>query len=150
MLPLNVVNDLDRLASEGIIDFDAAALLTGTRPRYIGNPQMPMLPPTEVPVNNGQFNQPSADTFMDPQTGLPKTQPENSGNPAWKKILFAGLVVAGSLFGISKLKGVKNFVKNKKIAVPQCLKDGWTSVKNKCSQGLDWVKGLFGKNKKKP
>ena len=69
MLPLNVVNDLDRLASEGIIDFDAAALLTGTRPRYIGNPQMPMLPPTEVPVNNGQFNQPSADTFMDPQTG---------------------------------------------------------------------------------
>lgn len=150
MLPINVVSDLDRLASEGVIDFDAAALLTGAQPRYVGNPHIPMLPPTEVPINSGQFNAPKADTYIDPKTGLPKTQIEKSGNPAWKKILFAGLVIAASAFGISKLKGVKNFLKNKNISTPQFIKDVWSVVKKKCSQGCDWIKGLFGKGKKKP
>ncbi len=150
MLPLNVVNDLDRLAAEGVIDFDAAALLTGASPRYVGNPQIPMLPPTEIPINKGQLNQPKSDTFMDPNTGLPKTQPEQSGNPAWKKILFAGLVIAGGIFGISKIKGVKTFFKNKKITTPQFIKDGWSAVTKKCSQCWSWVKGFFGKFKKKP
>ncbi len=148
MLPLNVVSDLDRLAAEGVIDFDAAALLTGAQPRYVGNPHIPMLPPTEVPVNSGQFNQPASDSFIDPKTGLPKTQLENSGNPVWKKILFAGLVIATGAFGISKLKGVKNFFKNKNLQMPQCIKNGWTAFTKKCSQGLEWLKGLFGKGKK--
>lgn len=154
MLPLNVVSDLDRLASEGVIDFDAAALLTGAQPRYVGNPHIPMLPPTEVPLNSGQFNQPASDSFIDPKTGLPKTQIEKSGNPAWKKILFAGLVIAAGAFGISKLKGVKQFFKNKnfsikdKIKIPQGIKDGWTKFTNKCSQGLQWFKGIFSKGKK--
>lgn len=169
MLPLNITNDLDRIASEGIIDFDAAAFLTGTRPRYVGNPTGHFLPPTEIPVNNGQLDQPKTDAFIDPQSGLPKSQPDKSGNPLWKKILFGGLVAAGLVFGASKLKFVKNIIKNKKIAVPQGIKNFWTNTKQKvstlwnnkkvpqgvkdawsavckkCSDGWNWVKGLFGK-----
>lgn len=96
----NWVSSLDMLSANGVLDYDGAAYLHGTTPRYIGNPMLPTRPqplPPSVAVMQGP---PQQDSFSPSSNSL-------ISNPTWKKLLFA--VVAGSavIFGGFKCKNTK-------------------------------------------
>lgn len=92
------INDLDALASAGVIDFDAPAYIYGTKPRYYGNPAFETIPP-----NLPKPQQPQSDIF--------DKNPTPVKNPSWKKWLFGALATGGIIFGASKLKFVKKLFK---------------------------------------
>lgn len=92
------VNSLDMLSANGVLDYDGAAFLHGTAPRYIGNPAFrtsPQPPPPSTAVMRGQ---PEADTYS------PAAQKPLISNPAWKKVLFAGIAGTALIFGAKKFK----------------------------------------------
>ena len=71
------INDLDSLASSGVIAFDAPAYILGKQPRYYGNPAF--------------YNIPDEFPKMQPQ---PQKDEFDSGvNPKWKKTLFSIKVI---------------------------------------------------------
>ncbi len=43
------INDLDACASAGVINFDGPSFVTGSQPRYFGNPQFETLPDELLP-----------------------------------------------------------------------------------------------------
>ncbi len=93
----NWVNSLDMLAANGVLDYDGAAYLRGTPPRYIGIPTFrthPQPPRPDMVVMRGQ---PEADTYSPAEKPL-------LNNPTWKKILFVGVAGAALAFGGMKLK----------------------------------------------
>lgn len=101
MLNSSWVTSLDSLASEGIIDFDAAAYITGTPARYIGNPNCPIynIPPLAI-------QPPAQDEFK-------RKRPESIvKTPFWKKALLGVLVATGAIWGISKLRKTPSFIKS--------------------------------------
>lgn len=86
--------NLDRLAQEGVIDYDAPASIMNTPPRYAGNPAV--VPPfnPNAPKMPGQ---PEKDEFAKPEFKDPLA------SPSWKKWLF-GIIAAGlTFFGGYKL-----------------------------------------------
>jgi len=87
------INDLDALASAGVIGFDAPAFIKGTPPRYYGHPDLATIPDTLPQIQQ----QPPKDNFNG----------KTVNNPPWKKWLFGTLTAAGLIFGASKLKFVK-------------------------------------------
>lgn len=104
------VNDLDALASAGVIGFDAPAYIRGVQPRYVGNPPLEGLP-DQLPAIKPQ---PQKDEFSN-STAI--------HNPGWKKWLFGAIVLGGLAFGGYKLKHkiipfVKNLFKGKKVKIP--------------------------------
>ncbi len=103
------INDLDALASAGVLGFDAPAYIKGTQPRYYGHPALETLPDPLPQMNT----QPKKDEFK-------PSNLKNEGNPAWKKWLFGLMAAAGLIFGASKLKCVKNFI----------TKITWTNIKD--------------------
>lgn len=107
MFTPGLVNNLDNLAREGIIDFDASAFVLGTKPRYVGNPPYIQLPlPDMSMVDTTNLKQPQKDEII-------RTTPEKtSKNPTWKKVLFGIFATGLLIYGGSKLakfKPVKNF-----------------------------------------
>ena len=112
-------SSLDRLASEGIVNFDSEAFIKDTAPRYVGAPQLSL--PFEQPLYAYPPNQstgpilpaqPKKDEFLN--------KPPKSGNPAWKKIL-AGGIIAGllALVGIKYGGKLKNLFKRTPMPPPQ-------------------------------
>ena len=144
MLSSGLVNNLDNLAREGIIDFDASAFITGTKPRYIGNPnfqqQLPMPEMSDVDTSNLQ--QPSKDEMV---YNDPEKNETTSKNPLWKKFLFGTIAGGLAIFGGVKLyKFCKtNSLKNLFSKVPDFFKKTGNSIKNFFTTGWDKFKGLF-------
>ena len=111
MFTPGLVNNLDNLAREGIIDFDASAFILGTTPRYVGNPPYTQLPlPDMSMVDTTNLKQPQKDEII-------RTTPDKasknttSKNPTWKKVLFGLLATGLLIYGgskLSKFKPVKN------------------------------------------
>lgn len=131
MLSPNLVHTLDLAAANGILDYDGAAFITGTQPRYMGSPEF-MLPAT-----NTNLQQPKKDemVYVDPNN-------KTSRNPKWKKVLFGVLVGGLALFGLSKLPVVKNRagktfnktnITNVRNKVCDFFKDNWNKLFNKKS-----------------
>ena len=111
----NWVTDVDLLAANGIIDFDAAAFLHGRPPRYIGNPAFRVPPPMpNAPVMRPQ---------LDKDTYRPKDKPLID-NPTWKKLLFTFVAGGTLIYGGYKLKNKKPLKWAK-----QQLTDGWEQIK---------------------
>lgn len=125
------INDLDALASAGVISFDAPAYIKGVTPRYYGNPPLEGLPDSLPQMNS----QPKADEF--------KPADKTYNNPSWKKWLFGIMATAGVIFGASKLKFVKNLIGKINLtnikALPQKAWDG-------IQKGWNYLKGLFKKS----
>lgn len=115
------INDLDALASAGVIGFDAPAYITGRQPRYYGNPSLETIPDKLPQIKE----QPQKDEF--------KFNNEVN-NPWWKKVLFGTFFVTGLVFGASKLKSVKNLFKKINFsaikALPKKALDGLKNVWN--------------------
>ena len=134
MLSPNLVNALDMAAANGILDYDGAAFLTGTSPRYMGSPKFP--------VSGANLNQPMTDQMV-----YTNPQQKQSKNPFWKKLLFGALMVGVGIFGLKKLKflpSLKNITNQAKNINSTTIKDGWTKV-------CDFFKNGFNKIfKKKP
>lgn len=137
MLSSNLVNSLDMAAANGILDYDGAAFLMGTQPRYMGSPQF-ALPPS------ANLQQPTKDQLV--YNNKPK---QTSSNPLWKKLLFGALVLGVGIFGLSKLKkipSVKNLFSNITGKVKNFdttkIKNGWNSF---CQFFKDGFSKLFGK-----
>lgn len=93
------VTSVDMLADAGIVNFDAAAYITGAPARFIGSPQYPIynIPPLAPPIQK--------DSYQASDTSIVKT-------PVWKKVLFGALAIGGALWGISKIKKAPQMFKN--------------------------------------
>lgn len=100
-------SSLDRLSSEGIVNFDSESYIKGQPPRYIGAPSHYL--PFEQPLNTYEPNFATAPAPAGPQL---KPQPADdqfvnnnkSNSKTWKTILLAGigatlLAVVGVKYG---------------------------------------------------
>ncbi len=96
----NWVTNLDMLAANGVLDYDGAAYLRGTPPRYIGNPALRTYPQPLPPTNVTLPQAPAQDTFTPADKPLIE-------NPSWKKVLFALVGGATLIYSAIKLKGTK-------------------------------------------
>ncbi len=121
----NWAYNLDMLAQNGVLDYDAPSYITGQAPRYVGNPSV--IPPFNGPVPNApNMQQPQVDEFK------PANDKNNFvKNPSWKKWLF-GILAAGTLiFGGWKFKSkilpyLKNLPKTLKFdKIGDFFKNGW-------------------------
>lgn len=114
-MSLGWASDLDMLAQNGILDFDAPSYITGQTPRYVGGLSYQPSPFVGPMPNNQNLQQPKIDEFSYEK----KDKKDIVSNPAWKKWAF-GLVAAGAIiFGGYKFKS-KILPAIKKL--PQTLK----------------------------
>lgn len=98
----NWITDLDFLAMSGVLDFDAAAYVQGTTPRYVGNPQsIPFVP--DMPKMSPFNVTPSSDEFINSE----KQNNEIVKNPSWKKWLVGGTIAAAIGYIICRIVGIK-------------------------------------------
>ena len=156
----NWVNNLDMLAQNGVLDFDAASFVMGQTPRYVGKPMMPpspyvgKVPPAKV------FNQPEIDEFKKQKNELPKQDKKDGSfihNPSWKKWAFGALALGGIvLVGFNAktiAKWTKNLFTGKKFKTPKWssikdfCSDKWEVFKNFCSKCWNKLKGFIKKPK---
>ena len=137
-MSLGWADNLDMLAQNGVLVFDAPAYITGQKPRYVGGLSSQPSPFVGPMPNNQNLQQPKVDEFSYEN----KDKKDIVSNPAWKKWGF-GLVAAGALiFGGYKFKSklipwvknaykkisfksVKDFVVDKSKKVGKFFKDGW-------------------------
>lgn len=114
------ITDLDACASAGIIAFDAPAFVTGTKPRYYGNPPFATIPGELNPISY----QPKNDEFK--KKGDPAFK-----NPTWKKLLFTGLAITGLVLGFRKIPRLRNLVSSINFASLKTLPSkAWQGMKN--------------------
>ncbi len=126
------INDLDALASAGVIGFDAPAYIKGVQPRYYGNPALETLPDTLPQINS----QPQKDEFKSSDMGV--------NNPSWKKWAFGILAATGLIFGLSKFKSVKNLIG--KISFTK-IKSLPQKLFKACKTGFNHIVNFFKKPK---
>lgn len=99
----NWVYNLDMLAQNGVINYDAASFIKGQPPRFVGNPTNP---PDANPAVFDEvpkaplMSQPDVDEFnkqnsQEKKDGLVKL-------PLWKKLAFSALLACGLGFGAFK------------------------------------------------
>lgn len=113
----NWAYNLDMLAQNGVLDFDAPSFITGQAPRYVGAPSAPPSPYVGPPyVATPQLQQPEVDEFQKQKTKIPPKGEQNKDyiqNPTWKKVLFGALALATLGVAVWKGKSAVNWVKNK-------------------------------------
>ena len=107
MLPTSVTANLDYLASLGVLDYDAAADIAGTKPRYYGSPQYYVPPAVMTPMDTISFSKSSgSNPFVSGSTA-------STGQPLWKTIgswiLGLGALYLGGKVFLNVAKGVKSF-----------------------------------------
>lgn len=136
----NWATNLDMLAQNGVLDYDAPSYITGQKPRYVGSPSV-IPSPYAGPASNPKIpylREPDVDEFLHEKPD----KKDIVANPFWKKWAF-GLVAAGALiFGGIKFKS-KILPAIKKL--PQTLKLG--KVADFFKNGWNKFTGLF-KSKK--
>lgn len=136
----NWATNLDMLAQNGVLDYDAPSYITGQKPRYVGSPSV-IPSPYAGPASNPKIpylREPDVDEFLHEKPD----KKDIVANPSWKKWAF-GLVAAGALiFGGIKFKS-KILPAIKKL--PQILK--LDKVADFFKNGWNKFTGLF-KSKK--
>lgn len=136
----NWATNLDMLAQNGVLDYDAPSYVTGQKPRYVGSPSV-IPSPYAGPASNPKIpylREPDVDEFLHEKPD----KRDIVANPSWKKWVF-GLVAAGALvFGGIKFKS-KILPAIKKL--PQTLK--FDKVADFFKKGWNKFTGLF-KSKK--
>lgn len=141
----NWAGNLDMLAQNGVIDFDAASYIMGQKPRYVGNPAHPN-PFNGQPPTITNLQQPSIDEFKPQQIDK-----DNSPKlPAWKKWAFGLLTVGTLAFGCYKFKSISSWVKKQfnKISLKSTksfVVKGFKNVGKFFSNGWKKFTGLFRK-----
>lgn len=84
---------LDMSAASGLLDYDAAASITGQKARFVGNPQMSDIEnkPLYLPKKLNFNKSPENDEFQNSSDDDGKM----IRNPVWKKIVAATIIVGG-------------------------------------------------------
>lgn len=140
VMTYNWATNLDMLAQNGVLDYDAPSYITGQKPRYVGSPSV-IPSPYAGPASNPKIpylREPDVDEFLHEKPD----KRDIVANPSWKKWVF-GLVAAGALvFGGIKFKS-KILPAIKKL--PQTLK--FDKVADFFKNGWNKFTGLF-KSKK--
>lgn len=140
VMTYNWATNLDMLAQNGVLDYDAPSYITGQKPRYVGSPSV-IPSPYAGPASNPKIpylREPDVDEFLHEKPD----KRDIVANPSWKKWVF-GLVAAGALvFGGIKFKS-KILPAIKKL--PQTLK--FDKVADFFKKGWNKFTGLF-KSKK--
>jgi len=108
MLSPNVTASLDHLANLGILDYDAAAHIAGSNPRYYGSPKYYVPPIVMTPMDYTTF---SYNKSLNPFVSC--GQPGACTRIPWKLIFGGGLALGGFYF-VGKLfsaavAGVRSF-----------------------------------------
>ena len=145
-----IQNSLDALASNGILNFDADAFVSGASPRYVGG-----LPQNYLPFDRPLGNYPTAPALLPNGTKI-KEQPKKDevvttpdGKPVkktktWQKIglgVVAAVVVAlggKKLYNVIKKAGKPGPAYNNPNSVINSSNSMWSNLCNK-------IKGLFMK-----
>ena len=107
--------NLDMLAQNGVLDFDAPSFIMGQNPRYVGRPAYPPSPFVGQVPKVPALNQPEIDEFKQNPIQTPKKEEKDTNslkNPAWKKWLFGTLAVGSLIFAGFKFKSIKKWFKN--------------------------------------
>ena len=138
MLSPNITSNLDYLASIGVLDYDAAADIAGSRPRYVGHPQHYVNPIVMTPMDSVTFSQsPNGDTYV-------------GGRPLWKVLLGGAVALGGLYFGgklflnsAQKVKSfsLKNLFKRGKKTAEEVGADIEKGVKKGLKKGKKAVRG---------
>ena len=134
MLSPNVTQSLDYLSAIGVLDYDAAADIAGSRPRYGGRPtgfESPFVP-TPLDYTNFSYNRAYSPTDV-----------TIFGRPFWsvafKTVLWVGGLLLGGNILLKMCQSVKNFkFKNlfvRKKNVKRNVQNTVNNVKNN-----SWVK----------
>lgn len=110
----------DMLAQNNILNFDCAAYLMDTPPRYIGTPQGPIPPfvmPKPInPIPDAKLpNQPEIDEFQRQSNDDKLNMPHIA---TWKKWAFSALAVIALIFGAIKCKSAYKWIKSKFTHTP--------------------------------
>ena len=165
------VNDLDALAANGIIEFDADSYVRGKPPRYVGDPdgyvglpfERPLPATNEYGIMPGPklHGEPSVDAFIS------REHTEKPSN--WKGFLFGAFVATLGALGLYKFgEKLKGWISKKppvnqappvinttqqatnaaqpventaKKSFVQKVKDGFKDLKGKFSKLPKWAKG---------
>ncbi|MBQ3818894.1 hypothetical protein II810_00450 [bacterium] len=114
----NLGNTADLLAQNKILNFDAAAYLTDTPPRFVGNPTGPVapfvMPNTSNPTETKLKNQAEIDEFKkEVKEGDREGKLITPKVPAWKKAAFSILAIGTLVFCAMKCKSVYGWIKGK-------------------------------------
>ena len=137
---LDWVMPLDALASNGVIDYDAAADILGEPPRYFGHPEFESVPQL-LPKGTTPQKSPESDIFQtsDSDNSLVK-------NPTWKKWAFGGFIataIIGTALAIATKKGKIDLSKIKNSMTNFNLGNIGTKLKNFGTSALNIIKKPF-------
>lgn len=110
----NLGFNADMLAQNKVLDFDAAAYLMDTAPRYIGNPTGPtapfVMPNQSNPIPDAKLpQQPQIDEFQkqsEDKLNMPKVA-------SWKKWAFGALAIGTAIFAATKFKSAYKWITSK-------------------------------------
>ena len=120
---------LDNLAASGVIDYDAPAFIMGQQPRYVGHPELAHLSIQNPAFSQGNLN---GDSF-EKSNNLVQ-------NPKWKKVLFAGVAIGGTLLIAASMISLKH-----KIKLPKFKKLKFSKLKLPKFSGIKTKTVNFGK-----
>ena len=152
----NWAGNLDMLAQNGVIDFDAASYIMNKSPRYVGNPSHPS-PFNGQPPTMTNLNQPKIDEF-----NMNSDKKDVAKPSSWKKWAFGALALGGLIFGGFKLKSklipwaknawnkvglksVGNWISKKTKSVGNFFKKGWNSAGGYLKKGWQATWGFCKK-----
>lgn len=152
----NWAGNLDMLAQNGVIDFDAASYIMDKTPRYVGNPSHPS-PFNGQPPTITNLNQPKIDEF-----NMNSNRKDVAKPSSWKKWAFGALALGGLIFGGFKLKSklipwakntwnkvglksVGNWISKKTKSVGNFFKKGWNSAGGYLKKGWQATWGFCKK-----
>lgn len=152
----NWAGNLDMLAQNGVIDFDAASYIMDKTPRYVGNPSHPS-PFNGQPPTITNLNQPKIDEF-----NMNSNRKDVAKPSSWKKWAFGALALGGLIFGGFKLKSklipwakntwnkvglksVGNWISKKAKSVGNFFKKGWNSAGGYLKKGWQATWGFCKK-----
>lgn len=152
----NWAGNLDMLAQNGVIDFDAASYIMDKPPRYVGNPSHPS-PFNGQPPTMTNLNQPKIDEF-----NMNGDRKDTAKPASWKKWAFGALALGGLIFGGFKLKSklipwaknawnkvglksVGNWISKKTKSVGNFFKKGWNSAGGYLKKGWQATWGFCKK-----
>jgi len=144
---LEWVYPMDALAAGGVIDFDAPAFILDKPSRYAGSPGFEDIANLDnsnlLPKGTKIKDQPKSDEYAPGS--------KDNRNPAWKKWLAGGAVIA-----LAAGLGLKGLSKAGKIKLPKIrfpdMSKARAYIKNACSKVLNvikkpfvWIAGKFKK-----
>lgn len=112
----NWAYNLDTLAQNGILDFDAPSYIMEKSPRYVGKPTSETSPFQGPLPNVPGLNALESDEYVNKKDGQFK-------NPSWKKWLFGSLALGGIVLGGYKFRA----------KWMPWVKSRWAKLSAKCS-----------------